>query len=91
MNRLSRHWLAIVVLAGSLAGCGRYYWSRPPATAEQFDADSGACALEATPGSAPGEYVVFRGETYRRCLSARGWVRAKQGDPPPPGWFRGHE
>ena len=72
------------------AGRGRYYRSRPPATGEQFDAHSRACAIEATPDSAPGEYIVFRSEVYRACLSARGWARAK-GDPPPPGWVRGYE
>jgi hypothetical protein len=28
---------------------------------------------------------------YRSCLSAKGWVRDKQYDPPPPGWYRGVE
>jgi hypothetical protein len=85
-------WLTVAALAASLGGCAsRYYWSRPSGSAEQFDVDSRACAREAAPGSIAGEYVVFRTETYRACLTARGWLRAKQSVPPPPGWFRGFE
>jgi hypothetical protein len=28
---------------------------------------------------------------YRACLQAGGWVRTKESDPPPPGFFRGFE
>lgn len=86
-----RRWLVVAALATSHGGCARYYWSRSAGNAEQFAVDSRQCAVEAAPQSVPGEYVVFRTETYRACLIARGWLRAKQWDPPPPGWFRGFE
>ena len=89
--RVRHLWLAGVLLAGALSGCARYYWARPTGTAEQFDRDSRECALEAAPRSTPGEYAVFRSEIYRACLSSRGWLREKQWDPAPPGWFRGIE
>jgi hypothetical protein len=84
-------WLAVLLATGTLGGCARYYWARPTGTAEQFDRDSQQCAVEAAPRSAFGEYNVFRGDTYRGCLSSRGWLREKQWDPPPQGWFRGLE
>jgi len=31
------------------------------------------------------------GLLYRSCLVAKGWVRDKQYDPPPPGYYRGVE
>jgi hypothetical protein len=34
---------------------------------------------------------VFVEQMYCLCLSAKGWVRDKQYDPPPPGWYRGVE
>ena len=83
--------LTAVLLTVTLGGCARYYWARPTGTAEQFDRDSRECVREAAPGSAPGEYVIFRGEIYRACLSARGWFREKRWDPPSAGWFRGFE
>jgi len=30
-------------------------------------------------------------QLYRACLTAKGWVRDKQFDPPPPGSYRGIE
>jgi len=83
--------LAIVLgLLGSLTGCGRYYWSKPNATAEQFDRESRECAREASPASTAALGVVDE-TRYRACLLARGWVRDKQTEPVPMGWYRGIE
>ena len=85
--------LALVAAAvtAMLGGCGRYYWGKPGATVGDFDRDSRECAAQAAPASRPGEYAVFVGETYRACLSARGWRRDRQLDPPPAGWYRGYD
>ena len=68
---------ALVAMIGvfALGGCGKYYWSKPGSTREQFDADSRACAKEATvsPAAAPS----IEQSTYRACLTARGYVREK--------------
>jgi len=82
--------LAIVVLL--VAGCGKHYWNRAGAGADDFARDSGECARE---------HALYRGGTrdfgivledgYKACLTDRGWVRAQQREPTPPGWFRGIE
>jgi hypothetical protein len=83
--------LAFVLgVLSSLSGCGRYYWSKPNATAEQFDRDSRECAREASPATTASLGVVDLA-TYRGCLSARGWTRDKQMEPVPAGWYRGVE
>jgi hypothetical protein len=69
---------ALVAMIGvfALGGCGgKYYWSKPGSTRDQFDADSRACAKEATvsPAAAPS----IEQSAYRACLSARGYVREK--------------
>ena len=76
----------------ALSGCGKHYWGRPEASPEDFARDSGECARQ---------YALYRGETkefgtvlqdqYKDCLRSRGWQRAQQLDPPPPGWYRGIE
>ena len=79
MRRARRvHLLAVIALLGAFAlgGCGgKYYWSKPGSTRDQFDADSRACAKEATvsPAAAPS----IEQSAYRACLSARGYVREK--------------
>jgi hypothetical protein len=37
------------------------------------------------------DFGIVLEDRYKACLTDRGWVRAQQGDPPPPGWFRGIE
>jgi hypothetical protein len=76
-------------LAGALlalAGCGRYYWSKPGGALDDFNRDSAACSKQASFG--PG---IFDDGTYRSCLRGKGWSRAQQLDPVPPGSFRGIE
>ena len=79
MRRIRRvQLLALVALLGAVAlgGCGgKYYWSKPDSTRDQFDADSTACAKEAT--ASPAAAPSIEQEVYRSCLSARGYVREK--------------
>jgi hypothetical protein len=69
--------LALVALLGTFAlgGCGKYYWSKPGSTRDQFDADSRECAKQAT--ASPAAAPSIEQEVYRSCLSARGYVREK--------------
>lgn len=78
--------LALVVALAALAGCGRHYWSRSGATADEFNRDSATCAKEASP-----QYGLLIQDVYRGCLRARGWTRAQQLEPVPVGWYRGIE
>jgi hypothetical protein len=61
-------------------------WGKSGAALDDFNRDSAACARDASPA-----YGIVIEDTYRRCLAGRGWVRAQQLDPPPPGWYRGIE
>ena len=82
----ARRTIALAALFVAVSGCGRYYWSKPGAALDDFNRDSAACAKEASPA-----YGIVIEDTYRRCLSSRGWIRAQQYDPPPPDWYRGIE
>ena len=78
MRRIRRvQLLALVTLLGAFAlgGCGKYYWSKPGSTRDQFDADSRDCAKQAT--ASPAAAPSIEQEVYRSCLSARGYVREK--------------
>ena len=78
MRRIRRvQLLAVVALLGAFAlgGCGKYYWSKPGSTRDQFDADSRECAKQAT--ASPAAAPSIEQEVYRSCLSARGYVREK--------------
>lgn len=81
----------LLVLLGTLSGCSRYYWSKPGATAEQFSGDSQACVQQAARTLPPGSSAEAFEQVYRGCLNSRGYVRDKQFDPPPPGYWRGIE
>jgi len=82
--------LAVALLVG-LSGCFRYYWSKPSASAEDFNRDSTQCVQESSPTTPTLKTGVFVEQLYRACLTAKGWIRDKQQDPPPPGWYRGIE
>jgi hypothetical protein len=78
MRRARRvHLTALVAMIGvfTLGGCGKYYWSKPGSTRDQFDADSRECAKQATvsPAAAPS----IEQSAYRACLTTRGYVREK--------------
>jgi len=86
------HWLTITaVLLAALGGCVHYYWSKPGSTPEEFARDSIECAHEAAPTPAARQYGMVTDSAYRTCLSARGYARDKQVEPPPPGFYRGIE
>ena len=82
---------SVLVLLLGATGCGRYYWSRPGVTADQFDRDSQECVRHAgdTLGSNARTDAVE--QVYRSCLQGRGDAREKQLEPPPAGSYRGIE
>ncbi len=85
-------WIVVAsVLLGGLSGCGRYFWSKPGSTAEQFRVDSLECAREASPTPVARKLGMVVDELYRACLTARGYTREKQYEPVPPGHYRGIE
>lgn len=80
-----------LVLVLVLTGCGKHYWNRTGAGADDFVRDSDACARENfLYASGSKEYGIVLEERYRACLTSRGWVRAQQAEPGPD-WFRGVE
>ena len=83
--------LVVVTLLFGLEGCVRYYWAKPGAPPEEFNRDSTQCISESSPTTPTLKTGVFLEQMYRSCLNAKGWVRDKQFDPPPPGWYRGVE
>jgi hypothetical protein len=83
--------IVAVMLLGGLGGCVRYYWAKPGTTSEEFNRDNTQCISESSPTTPTLKTGVFVEQMYRSCLGAKGWVRDKQFDPPPPGWYRGVE
>jgi hypothetical protein len=73
-----------------LGGCTAFYWSKAGATPEQFISDSQECAKDAAP-TPTASYGVMSQDVYRGCLQKRGYLRSKQYQPVPPGYFRGIE
>ncbi len=63
-----------------------------PVRLVQAQRDAGGLQPRQYPGvsesspTTPLKTGVFVEQMYRSCLSAKGWVRDKQYDPPPPGW-----
>ena len=84
-------WLLLALALLTVAGCARYYWSRPGSTADEFNRDSAACAREASPNDASRMQGIVQLDLYRACLTARGYTRDKQFEPVPPGVYRGIE
>ena len=79
------------VAALMLVGCGKHYWNKPGAGAEDFARDSSECArANALYMSTNKEYGVVIEDAYKSCLKMRGWIRAQRHDPPAD-WFRGIE
>jgi len=81
----------ILALLAATTGCSRYYWSKPGSTAEQFARDSQECAQQAGPSLPAGAAPEAIEQYYRACLNSRGYARAAQWDPAPPGSYRGVE
>jgi hypothetical protein len=87
-----RRWAAalLVVAAGGVGGCGKFYWTRPGGTLEEFDRDNTACARESSPNATAASHGDVNFPAYRACLAARGWTRVQHADPPPEA-YRGYE
>jgi hypothetical protein len=87
-----RRGLLVLALALSLTGCGKHYWTRPGASADDFARDSGECARAvAIETSSDKSYGIVRSDYYKACLRSRGWARAQHPEPVPPGHYRGFE
>jgi len=78
-----------IALSG-IAGCGKYYWSKPDATINEFYRDSQECAQKFSTTSVTSVGIGLDEEAYRNCLRARGYAR-QQHTEPPAGWYRGIE
>jgi hypothetical protein len=81
----------VLALLAATAGCSRYYWSKPGATAEQFGRDNQECLGQASSTLPPGAAAEAVKQLYYACLNGRGYARDKQIDPPPLGSYRGVE
>ena len=90
-SRFALAWVVAAVLAVAMAGCARYYWSKSGATTEQFDRDNTECAREASANPTEAAHGMVNEKLHRACLEARNWVRKKESDPPPAGFYRGFE
>src|SRR5436190_18904584 len=91
MRSTARAFGLAVVAALLLVGCGKHYWNKPGAGAEDFARDSSECArANAMYMSANKEYGIVLEDAYKSCLKMRGWLRAQRHDPPDD-WFRGIE
>jgi hypothetical protein len=79
-----------LVAAGALVGCGKFYWTKPGSTIDEFERDSADCARATSPNptaAAVGNVIIT---AYRACLTQRGYVRQQHPTPPPDG-YRGFE
>lgn len=95
MTSVPRRWVLAYATALSLTvvlgGCTRYYWSKSGAPIEQFDRDNTECARASAANPTEAAHGIVNQALYRACLEARQWVRTKESDPPPPGFYRGFE
>ena len=84
--------IALAVVSAVLStGCGKHYWNKPGASADDFARDSGECAREnALYLSGTTDYGIVLEDRYKACLKSRGWIRAQHQEPPRD-WFRGIE
>ncbi len=82
--------LLVVVAAGGLAGCGKFYWTRPGGTLEDFERDNTACARESSPNPTAAAHGDLNYPAYRACLAAHGWSRVQHMDAPREA-YRGYE
>jgi len=90
-RRAARAAMVGAALAAALAGCARYYWSKPGGTLDQFDRDNVECARASSANPTEAAHGIVNESLYRRCLEARQWVRKKERTPAPPGSYRGFE
>jgi hypothetical protein len=92
MNRVrARGGMGALIVAVTLRGLRQVLLVQAQRNGEDFNRDSTQCISESSPTTPTLNTGVFVEQMYRLCLSAKGWVRDKQYDPPPPGWYRGVE
>lgn len=72
-----RHVGLAILTAVLVAGCAQKHWTKPGATAEDFERDSRACGLEARRGVFIAPPVDKR--IYRSCMTTRGYQRVEGG------------
>jgi hypothetical protein len=82
--------LTVAMLAGGAAGCGKFYWTKPHSTVEEFERDSEACARQTSENPTAAANGVVDMKAYRACLTTRGYVRRQHATPPADG-YRGFE
>jgi len=82
--------VVLALLGTELAGCGKFYWTKPGSTIESFERDSAACALETSANPTAASVGAVEMKAYRACLTARGYVRQQHFSQPPEG-YRGFE
>jgi hypothetical protein len=82
--------LLVVVAVSGQAGCGKFYWTRPGGTLEDFQRDNSACARQTSVNPTAASHGDVNHPAYRVCLAARGWTRVQHADPPPDA-YRGYE
>ena len=84
-------WAALVmVVAVGLAGCGKFYWTKPGSTLEEFERDSADCARATSLNPTAAAVGNVDTRAYRACLTQRGYVRQQHVTSPPDG-YRGFE
>jgi hypothetical protein len=88
--RVAMRLVPVAVAFSVITGCGKYYWSKPGGTVEDFYRDSQECAQKSSAASATGVGIGLDETAYRHCLRARGYTR-QQHATPPAGWYRGIE
>src|SRR5438128_11182406 len=65
--------LGLLVLAMSLVGCAKYYWSRLNASGDDFARENLECARQAAPNPTGVQYgVVFVEEVFRGLYGSKG-------------------
>ena len=90
MRPAIRAGVLLALIAGSLAGCGKFYWTKPGSTVDDFERDSAACARQASANPTAAALGAVDMKAFRACLSARGYVRQQHVTQPPNG-YRGFE
>jgi hypothetical protein len=93
MMSLTRNSCAVflVVTAVLLIGCARHYWSKPNSQSIDFLDDHVACAQQVALSSNQLGYGLVPTNLYRACMRSLGWLRTKEQEPAPAGYFRGIE
>jgi hypothetical protein len=86
----ARGGVVLLLAVGALAGCGKFYWTKPGGSLEAFDRDNVACARSASPNPTAASHGDLDFDAYRACLTARGWTRV-QHESPPADAYRGYE